>query len=274
MAALWLAGCASRPPPDERDGPPLRVPPGAERTPDAVPRVEPLRVGGPNRPYVIAGRRYVPMTEDRPLRERGGASWYGRKFHERPTSLGEPFDMFAMTAAHRTMPLPSYAVVRHLASGREIVVRVNDRGPFVDGRVIDLSWVAALRLGVLAGVDEVEVRRLTHDDIRSGRWRHGRHAAVPPAQEGVDLSRDAATLAQAPGFWVQLGSFRARGGAQTLQRQVQHGAADITPAVAVRSEGGLFRVQAGPWATREAAAAAGAALRSRLGLDVLVVHRP
>jgi rare lipoprotein A len=123
----------------------------AARVPDAVPRVEPLRAGGPNRPYAIAGRRHVPITDDRPLAERGGASWYGRKFHGRPTSSGEPYDMYGMTAAHRTMPIPSYARVRNPANGREVIVRVNDRGPFVDGRVIDLSYTAALKLGVLGG---------------------------------------------------------------------------------------------------------------------------
>jgi rare lipoprotein A len=162
-----LAGCASTPPPGERDGPPLKVPAELNRTPDAQPRVEPIRAGGPNKPYEALGRRYVPFTDDRPLVEHGLASWYGRKFHGRPTSNGEPYDMFAMTAAHKTMPIPSYARVRNPANGREIIVRVNDRGPFVDGRIIDLSYVAALRLGVLNNVAPVQVRRLTTEEIRS-----------------------------------------------------------------------------------------------------------
>ena len=165
--ALLLAGCASAPPPAERDGPPLQVPPNLHRTPDAQPRIEPIRQGGPNKPYEVLGRRYVPFTDDRPLVENGLASWYGRKFHGRPTSSGEIYDMFAMTAAHKTMPIPSYARVRNPANGREIVVRINDRGPFADGRVIDLSYVAALRLGVLNGVAPVQVRRLTAAEIRS-----------------------------------------------------------------------------------------------------------
>lgn len=167
VAALLLAGCSSTPPSGGRDGPPLQVPPGLADTPDAVPRVEPIRSGGPNKPYVIDGTRIVPLTADLPLAERGGASWYGRKYHGRPTSSGEVYDMFQMTAAHRTMPIPSYARVRNPANGREIVVRINDRGPFVPGRVIDLSYVAALRLGVLNGVAPVEVERLTHEEIRA-----------------------------------------------------------------------------------------------------------
>lgn len=169
--ALLLAACASRPVWPERDGPHPNPPPDLHRVPDARPRVEPLRVGGPNKPYQVDGRLIVPMTADLPLRERGGASWYGFKYHGRATSSGEPYDMFAMTAAHRTMPIPSYARVRNPANGREVVVRVNDRGPFVDGRVIDLSYTAALRLGVLAGVTPVEVERITFEEIRAGRWR-------------------------------------------------------------------------------------------------------
>ena len=166
VAAL-LAGCGSAPRDSGRDGPPLQVPPGLAQTPDPQPRVEPIRAGGPNKPYEVAGQRIVPFGADLPLTETGLASWYGRKYHGRQTSSGEVYDMFAMTAAHRTMPIPSYARVRNPANGREVIVRINDRGPFVDGRVIDLSYVAALRLGVLGGVAPVEVRRLTHADIRA-----------------------------------------------------------------------------------------------------------
>ena len=138
-ALAALAACSTAPPAAERDGPPLQVPPGLAMTPDAVPRLEPIRAGGPNRPYEIGGERLVPLLADVAIAETGGASWYGRKYHGRPTASGEPYDMFAMTAAHRTMPIPSYARVRNPANGREVVVRINDRGPFAAGRVIDLS---------------------------------------------------------------------------------------------------------------------------------------
>lgn len=165
-----LAACSSLP--SGRDGPPADVPADLDRVPDAVPRIERIRSGGANKPYEIGGRLYVPLLDDQPYRERGLASWYGRKFHGRPTSIGEPYDMFAMTAAHPTWPLPSYVRVRNPANERIVIVRVNDRGPFVRGRVIDLSYTAALRLGLLRGVGIVEIERLTHDDIRSGAWRH------------------------------------------------------------------------------------------------------
>ena len=177
VPVLLLAACASpRPGPSGRDGPPPNPPANVADTPDAVPRVEPIRQGGPNKPYEVFGQRYVPIAADLPLREVGGASWYGSKFHGRPTSSGEPYDMLGMTAAHKTMPIPSYARVRNPANGREIVVRVNDRGPFVAGRVIDLSYAAAAKLGLLRGVAPVEVVRLTHGDIRDGQaaaWLQG-----------------------------------------------------------------------------------------------------
>jgi rare lipoprotein A len=161
-----LAGCANRPRPPATDGPGPTPPPGLERTPDAEPRIEPVRQGGPNKPYEVLGQRYVPLPADTPLAETGLASWYGRKFQGLPTSSGEPYDMYAMTAAHKTMPIPSYARVRNPANGREVIVRINDRGPFSAGRVIDLSYTAALKLGVLAGVAPVQVHRLTHREIR------------------------------------------------------------------------------------------------------------
>ena len=190
LALLVLAGCATRPPAPDRDGPPASPPPNLGQVPDAEPRIEPLRVGGPNKPYVVLGQRYEPLTGDLPLAERGGASWYGRKFHGKPTASGEVYDMYAMTAAHKTMPIPSYARVRNPANGREVVVRINDRGPFADGRVIDLSYTAALKLGVLNGVAPVEVRRITHAEIRAGQVT----AAAPHDAPSADAQRARALL--------------------------------------------------------------------------------
>ena len=134
--------------------------PPIETLVDATPRDEPLHRWA-NRPYQVFGRDYVPLTERGDFRERGTASWYGRKFHGRPTSTGEPYDMYAMTAAHPTLPLPSYVRVTNLENGRSVVVRVNDRGPFLRGRVIDLSAAAAHRLGYMdAGSAPVEVEMI------------------------------------------------------------------------------------------------------------------
>mgnify|MGYP001042077630 CR=1 FL=1 len=151
-----------------RDGPHDTPPPNLHAVPDAVPRIEPLAVG-PNRPYTVMGKRYVPDVSNRPYKVRGIASWYGRQFHGRPTSNGEIYDMYAMTAAHPTLPIPSYARVTNPRNGRTVIVRINDRGPFIDGRVIDLSYVAAYKLGTLQhGTAEVIVERILPDEIRRG----------------------------------------------------------------------------------------------------------
>jgi rare lipoprotein A len=203
--AFALVACSSTPrssgprvsaPLPGRDGPGANPPPNLAQMPDAEPRIEPLRSGGPNRPYEVFGRWYTPLAGDAALNERGLASWYGRKFHGRPTSSGEPYDMYAMTAAHKTMPIPSYARVRNPANGREVVVRVNDRGPFHGGRVIDLSYTAALKLGVLNAVAPVEVERITHESIRTGAWKQdGARAlasAPPPAARATTVPAPAA----------------------------------------------------------------------------------
>jgi rare lipoprotein A len=189
-----LAGCAATPPagpvatppppsapPPGRDGPPDRVPPDLAQVPDAEPRLETIRSGGPNRPYVLFGRFYQPLHAEAPLRSSGLASWYGRAFHGRPTASGEPYDMFAMTAAHTTLPIPSYVRVRNPANGREVIVRVNDRGPFHPDRIIDLSYTAALKLDVLRGVRPVEIERITPEDIRTGAWRRNADTAIAQA---------------------------------------------------------------------------------------------
>ncbi len=169
-APLPAPARAATPAPTPTPAPPPAVPA------DAVPRVERIARGAPNAPYEVNGERYAPEHSDVALVQNGIASWYGQPFHGRRTASGEVYDMHAMTAAHKTMPLPSYARVRNPANGREVIVRINDRGPFKPGRVIDLSHAAAQRLRI-GGVAAVEVTRLTHDAIRSGRWQ--RPAARP-----------------------------------------------------------------------------------------------
>ena len=151
----------------------------AETIADAEPRPEPLHPRA-NRPYQVFGRDYVPMTERRVFRERGVASWYGRKFQGLPTSTGEPYDMYAMTGAHPTLPLPSFVRVTNLDSGRSIVVRINDRGPFLRDRVIDLSAAAAHRLGYYeAGSAPVEVELISTAATTEGQDALRLLAAVP-----------------------------------------------------------------------------------------------
>ena len=142
------------------DGPGNHPPGHLEQIPDAVPKRESLNKFA-NKPYTAFGKTYVPDTSGKPYKERGVASWYGRRYHNQKTSSSEPYDMYAMTAAHPTLPIPSYVRVTNLSNHRSVVVRVNDRGPFRSDRVIDLSYTAAWKLGyVNQGSTEVEVERL------------------------------------------------------------------------------------------------------------------
>ncbi|HTS23744.1 MAG TPA: septal ring lytic transglycosylase RlpA family protein [Casimicrobiaceae bacterium] len=251
------------------DGPGEHPPANLDSMPDAVPRLEPLsRVA--NRPYSVFGRDYVPATSLRPYKERGVASWYGRKFHSQKTSTGETYDMYAMTAAHPTLPLPSYARVTSLATGRSVVVRVNDRGPFLGGRIIDLSYAAAYRIGIAqAGSGEVEVESV----FPSGA----------PPQPVLPLPTLAATesapaapmpVGAAPGgFVVQLGAFANNVNAQAFVERVANQIAPLGVEAKVHEQGGLYRVSVGPYPTRDDARQTAERLRSALGLDTTVKAR-
>src|SRR6266705_1352169 len=142
--ATAIAGCGSSKPGGyyRDDGPGGRPPVDLDRVADAKPKLEPLNQTA-NNPYTALGRKYTPYRSVKPHRERGLASWYGRGFHGKRTASGERYDMYAMTAAHTILPIPSYARVTHLGNGRSVIVRINDRGPFRTDRIIDLSYAAA-----------------------------------------------------------------------------------------------------------------------------------
>ncbi len=168
------------------DGPGDATPEGLLDTPDAIPVVEPYARTG-NKPYVVFGKTYTPLTDDQPFKQRGVGSWYGKKFHKQKTSSGELYDMYKMTAAHPTLPIPSYARVTNLKTGAQVIVRVNDRGPFHSSRIIDLSYTAALKLGYLgSGSSQLEVERLLPADIEAINKQRGNapgsQAATSPAQ--------------------------------------------------------------------------------------------
>src|SRR3954465_5360239 len=177
---LLLAACSSTPRSGgyyKDDGPDANPPANLAGIADAVPRNEPLHKYA-NRPYEVFGKKYVPLASVQAFSQRGTASWYGKKFHGQKTSSGEVYDMYGMTAAHRTLPIPSYAKVTNLAKGKRVVVRINDRGPFHSERIIDLSYAAAYRLGyVTAGSARVEVESV--------------NAATVDSKKDVEVKKDA-----------------------------------------------------------------------------------
>lgn len=233
LAAVVLSGCSVRPGEPE-DGP--GAPIDAGDISPAVPRDEPLSEHGNPESYVVNGRRYHVRDSSSGYVREGVASWYGRKFHGRRTSSGETYDMYRMSAAHRALPLPTYVRVTNLENGRSAVVRVNDRGPFVDDRLIDLSYAAATRLGVVGhGTARVRVRALDPG------------AATASGGGGAP---EGANAAAAGGVFVQVGAFRHRKNASGLRARLER--ADIGPVRVQRAPGNdgatVFRVRIGPLA--------------------------
>lgn len=233
----FLSSCGSLPPSRGglgQDGPPS-VPVDAAAVPNAVPRVEPRSPYGNPPYYEVDGRRYHIMKSSKGYVKRGIASWYGSKFHGRRTSSGELYNMNAMTAAHRTLPIPTYVQVTNLRNGRKVIVKVNDRGPFVRNRIIDLSYVAAVKLGITAkGTGLVEVRAIDPS----------RRARLAQAKAGSDAGHVASDL------YLQVGAFTDRTNAERLSRRVDSlkpGAAiQVSEASSARGSAPIFRVRIGP----------------------------
>jgi rare lipoprotein A len=283
------------------DGPGDSPPPDLENIPEPVPQLEPLHRAA-MRPYVVLGQSFTPMSELQPYKARGVASWYGRRYHGKQTSNGEIYDMYGISAAHPTLPLPSYARVTHLDSGRSIVVRVNDRGPFLGGRLIDLSYTAAYRLGVLGGGSAmVEVESIIPDGPSAGTYvaaPRPRVASVTPAPRvspaSVAHAADADPIAAiaaaardpdpaapaapsgltaADGIYLQLGAFGSRENAQGYLERARVQFDWLAERLQVRVREGLFRVHAGPYANAGEARVAAERIATALGTKPVFVTR-
>jgi rare lipoprotein A len=235
LGALF-AGCSSQGPIDSGDKAPLN-PKDLSGVRNAVPRVEPRSRYGNPESYVVFGKRYYTKSSSIGYSERGIASWYGTKFHGRRTSSGEPYDIYKMTAAHKTLPLPTYAKVTNLRNGRTIIVRINDRGPFHANRIIDLSYAAAARLGILEyGTGLVEVEAIDPSK---------------PSPQQPPATRQASAGGPATLF-LQVGAFSNRDNAKRLGQRLQStGLGEIHILEAGNASGPLYRVRIGPLATVE-----------------------
>ena len=236
---LLLAACGTAPtrPTAPAIPPPPPPPVDLAAIPDPIPRVEPRSKYGNPASYEVFGRRYQLLPTAAGFVERGTASWYGPGFHSARTSSGEPYDMYAMTAAHKTLPIPVYARVTHLGNGRSVIVRINDRGPFVGDRIIDLSYTAAWKLDMLRdGTAPVEVRVLDP-------------APAAPALSATPVEPAEPTTSEIPpasSSYLQVGAFTDRANAEALvARLAQAGISNVV----VRDQQGILRVQIGPIAT-------------------------
>jgi rare lipoprotein A len=251
------------------DGPGDEIPDNLDDIPDAQPRLEPLHRFA-NNPYVVLGKSYVPDTSLKPFKQRGIASWYGKKFHGQKTSIGEPYDMFSMTAAHPTLAIPSYVRVSNVSSGKSVVVRVTDRGPFHADRIIDLSYAAAYRLGyVNNGSTQVEVETilpgsatmLTYAEVKPPS-----PPATPVTPPNSTTERDeieilatklAASESAPPpsaasqkGVFLQLGAFSNSDNAESLRSHLSRELDWINESIQINASGGIHRVHLGPYPNR------------------------
>lgn len=251
------------------DGPGAETPVNLEEVPDAVPKAEPLHRYA-NREYTALGKTYKPLSSTGNYKERGIASWYGKKFHGQRTSIGEIYDMYGMTAAHPTLPIPSYARVTNVATQKSVVVRVNDRGPFLHDRIIDLSYTAAHKLGIVnSGSAEVEVESIAVDG--SSTLAVSTEPAAPvvaaapiPAVAAVPVTGK---------VYLQLGAFKSPQGAESFLAKMRATLGEGGRPLSLIEKDGLQRVHLGPYATQKEARAASEKLKSRLGFKPYVSVR-
>lgn len=257
------------------DGPGDNPPDNLDATPDAQPRVEPLHKFA-NRPYSVLGQNYTPDTSLRPYQATGVASWYGRRYHGQKTSIGEVYDMYAMTAAHPTLPIPSYARVTNLRNNKSVVVRVNDRGPFHSDRLIDLSYTAAYKLGVLAGGSTpVRVESIDPAAYAGAAPEKKPEEPTAPVAEAAPaaVAESPAPAAAAGGHYVQLGAFSVQENAEQFRGRLKVELAQLADKLQVYSAGGLFRVGAGPYPNQAEAGQVAAEIRNSLNIKAVLTTR-
>ncbi len=262
------------------DGPGTETPVNLDDIPDAVPKAEPLHRYA-NREYTALGKTYKPLESTGNYKEVGIASWYGKKFHGQRTSIGEVYDMYAMTAAHPTLPIPSYARVTNVATQKSVVVRVNDRGPFLHDRIIDLSYTAAHKLGIVNdGSAKVEVESIAVDG--SATLTVSTELSVPgkavspvvePEEPVIAAAPVPAPAAPAAGkVYLQLGAFKSSQGAESFLVKMRSTLGEGRP-ISLIEKDGLQRVHLGPYATQKEARAASEKLKTRLGFKPYISVR-
>ncbi|MGF6274378.1 rare lipoprotein A [Massilia sp. UYP11] len=280
------------------DGPGDNIPDGLLDVPDAVVKAEPFNKWT-GRPYTVLGKTYTPLGNNEPYTARGVSTWYGVKFHGQRTASGELYDMYKMTAAHPTLPIPSYVRVTSLDTGNSVVVRINDRGPFHASRIIDVSYTAALKLGLLGkGSHEVEVERLFPGDsiVAPARIAAARREvasiaqSAPPEIEALMLEdrirSDSAALVSQTGpaptaapaaagagrYFIQLGAYGRAGTAEAMSEKVTNAGVELGKLEVVKV-GSLNRLYGGPYGSRAEAVEAMRALPASLGFKPIVVRR-
>lgn len=254
------------------DGPGTNPPHDIDSIPNALPKKEPL-LDRSNKPYKALGELYTPMTRYQPYKAGGVASWYGKRYHGRKTSSGEVYDMYGMTAAHPTLPLPSYVKVTNPANGRYVVVRVNDRGPFKHNRIIDLSYAAAYKLRFTAqGSALVEVEAIDASAVISQPILAPVAATPMPVTASKPNSSNASAIVQTQ-YFIQAGAFKNEINANALMNKIQ--GLDIEQNAGFNNEynNGLYRLKLGPYTTKQQADQVAATIRAKLNTSAIVINQ-
>ena len=260
------------------DGPGDQTPEGLMNVPDAIPKIEPF-AKGPSKPYTVFDKTYIPITDYRPFIQRGVGSWYGKKFHGQRTASGEIYDMYKMTAAHPILPIPSYARVTNIRNGKQVIVRVNDRGPFLASRIIDLSYTAAYKLGyVNDGSVELQVERLLPEEIVRMTTQDGaQQTANSPTDDAISrLSTNANTTKvgqEGSGFYLQLGAYAQAQNAQAALEGLKTTWPAELPLPSVIQNQGIYRLHSGSFISRDDASKAARQLQNSAQINASIVKR-
>lgn len=267
------------------DGPGDHVSIDIDSIPHAVVKTE-VPLSRANKPYMALGQQYVPMTSYAPYKKQGVASWYGKRYHGKKTSTGEVYDMYAMSAAHTTLPLPSYVKVTNPANGKFVIVRVNDRGPFKHDRLIDLSYAAAYQLRLVAqgsGLVEVEAIDASAEALNRATNNQATLSSVKPVhtEKTTESMQQTQTFAMesttAPvvasdvgSYFIQVGAFKSEKNAQLLQKRIE--GLSLIESIGIGSvyNNDLYRVRLGPYSSRKDADASAAAIRKQLNISTIV----
>jgi len=258
------------------DGPGADTPVNLDAVPDAVPRIETLHQYA-NRPYSALGQKYTPLISVGNYKQRGIASWYGKKFHGQRTSVGEVYDMYAMTAAHPTLPIPSYARVTNLANQKSVVVRVNDRGPFLHDRVIDLSYTAAYKLDILAnGSAEVEVESLspaanTLTIVPNTVISQPLERSLPAVPVTAEVTATVDSLPNSGNVYLQLGAFESQENAKAYLEKIRSKLSNTDKQFKLSDKDGMVRVHMGPYGSQAEARGSADSLEEALGFKPMLI---
>ena len=264
------------------DGPGDNPPQDIDSIPNAVPKKEPL-LNRSNKPYKALGAVYTPMTRYQPYKISGVASWYGKRYHGKKTSSGEVYDMYSMSAAHPTLPLPSYVKVTNPSNGRFVVVRVNDRGPFKNNRVIDLSYAAAYKLrfsaqgSTLVDLEAIDSSTTTSysQPVKVLAVAFAKPAAMPPLNSSPNSisNSNSANVSAVIQYFIQAGAFKNEANSDLLKKKIQEMAIEQNAGFNSEYNNGLYRLKLGPYASKQEADQVAAAIRKKLNTSAIIINQ-